>query len=85
MYLADKKGNIIGVQDSKDKSRINLVKSDLKVLCIKISDANRYNFHHFVYTNGDGDEITIPMNLILDDGIKKDGEYVYTLPKLKSE
>lgn len=81
MYLADKKGNIIGVQDSQDKSRINLVKFDLKILRIKISDANKYNFHHFVYTNKKGVELTIPMNLILDDGIKKDGEYVYTLPK----
>lgn len=81
MYLVDKKGNIIGVQDTKNKSRINLVNSNLEVLRIKINDAHKYTFHHFAYTNSKGVEIIIPMNLILDDGIKKDGEYAYILPR----
>ena len=80
MYISDSNGNIVGIQDSEDYKRINLINSDLGEIKIKINEAHQYSFHYFVYNDGKVDQI-VTMNLIIEDGYKKDGNYIYKLPK----
>lgn len=80
MYISDSNGNIVGIQDSEDHKRINLINPDLGEIKIKIDEANKYQFHYFAYLKNGQNKI-IPMNLIIEDGIKKDGNYIYKFSK----
>lgn len=80
MYVSDSSGNVTGIEDSEDSKRLNLINVDSREIKIKINEAHQYSFHYFVYNDGKVDQI-VTMNLIIEDGYKKDGNYIYKLPK----
>ena len=78
MY-SDSKGNVVGISDSKVKGRINLINPKDKIK-IKKSLADKCLFQYFYFKNKKtGDEIMVPMNLIIEDGILEHGDYIYKL------
>jgi len=78
MYFSDSTGNVVGVQDSVDKKRINLISPEDKVIKVKVSLANKFVFYSFAYRNDETkQDVFISMKNIIDDGVKEGGDYVY--------
>lgn len=78
MYFSDSTGNVVGVQDSKDKSRINLIRPETREIRIKVSVANKFIFYSFAYKDPKTKQDKfISMKNIIDDGTKINGDYIY--------
>jgi len=78
MYFSDSNGHVVGVRDAQDRKQINLINPEEGCIRIKISTANQYPFYYFVYKHPVTSlPVTIPMKVVLDDGAKTSGDYVY--------